>query len=173
MGGEDTSGIQHFFIDALRTNKSLLSLNVANNMLDEGLGKDFKDMLEVNETLIDFEVGFNSFHLNEIREIQRLLQRNNKQFNENRLREWQERKCMRDEDEKLHNLYLQEETKIEQYRMEEEAKEFREREIDATWKKYLAEATTEKQQLILQLMEAATLRSQGKKKGKKRGKKKK
>merc|ERR1712083_1005122 len=78
MGNEDTSGVQHYFIDALRTNKTLLSLNIANNQLEEGLGKDFKDMLEVNETLIDFEVGFNSFHLNEIREIQRLLQRNNK-----------------------------------------------------------------------------------------------
>ena len=31
MGNEDTSGVQHYFIDALRTNKSLLSLNIANN----------------------------------------------------------------------------------------------------------------------------------------------
>ena len=66
MGNEDTSGVQHYFIDALRTNKTLLSLNVANNQLEEGLGKDFKEMLEVNETLIDFEIGFNSFHLNEV-----------------------------------------------------------------------------------------------------------
>ena len=56
--------------------------------------------------------------------------------------------------------------------MEEEAREHRTREIDETWKKYMAEAATEKQQLILQLMEAAGIRSQGKK-GKKRGGKKK
>ena len=31
MGNEDTSGVQHYFIDALRTNKTLLSLNIANN----------------------------------------------------------------------------------------------------------------------------------------------
>jgi hypothetical protein len=71
-------------------------------------------MLEVNETLIDFEISFNTFHLNEVREIQRLLIRNNKAFNENRLREWRERKLMLDEDEKLHGIYLKEETKNEQ-----------------------------------------------------------
>lgn len=80
---------------------------------------------------------------------------------------------MLDEDEKLHAMYLKEETKDEQGRMEEEAREHREREIDATWKKYMKENETEKQQLILQLMEAAQLRSQGKKKGKRGGKKKK
>ena len=104
----------------------------------------------------------------QVREIQRLLLRNNKVFEENRLREWRERKLMLDEDEKLHGIYLKEETKNEQVRMEDEAKEHREREIDETWKKYMAEAQTEKQQLILQLMEAAQIRSQGKK-GKKRG----
>ena len=98
--------------------------------------------------------------------------RNNKKFEENRLREWKERKLMLDEDEKLHSIYLKEETKNEQDRMEEEAREHRTREIDETWKKYMAEAATEKQQLILQLMEAAGIRSQGKK-GKKRGGKKK
>ena len=66
MGNEDTSGVQHYLIDALRTNTSLLSLNVANNQLDEGLGRDFKDMLEVNQTLIDFEISFNNFRLEDV-----------------------------------------------------------------------------------------------------------
>ena len=39
---------------------------------------------------------------------------------------------MLDEDEKLHGIYLKEETKNEQQRMEEEAREHREQEIDAT-----------------------------------------
>lgn len=52
------------------------------------------------------------------------------------------------EDEKLHAMYLKLETKREQLRMEEEAREHREREIDSTWKKYLQEAATEKVQLI-------------------------
>ena len=66
MGNEDTAGVQMFFIEALKTNTSLLSLNIANNQLHEDLGRDFKDMLEVNTTLIDFEISFNSFHLNEV-----------------------------------------------------------------------------------------------------------
>ena len=173
MGNEDTSGVQHYLIDGLRSNTTLLSLNVANNQLDDTLGRDFKDALEVNETLIDLEIGFNNFQLTEIREIQRLLLRNNKAYDENRLREWKERKLMLEEDEKLHGLYLKQETAQEQGRMEEEARDHRTKEIDATWKKYLAEAKNEKEQLILQLMEAAQLRSTGKKKGKRGGKKKK
>ena len=74
--------------------------------------------------------------------------RNNKIFEENRLREWRERKQMLEEDEALHARYLKLETKMEQLRMEEEAREHREREIDATWKKYMQEAATEKVQLI-------------------------
>ena len=66
MGGDDTSGVQHYLIDALRTNKSLLSLNIANNHLDADIGKDFKAMLEQNETLIDFEINFNQFHLEDV-----------------------------------------------------------------------------------------------------------
>ena len=66
LGNENTFELQKFFIQALYTNKSLLSLNIANNQLHEDLGKEFKDMLEVNETLIDFEIGFNTFHLNEV-----------------------------------------------------------------------------------------------------------
>ena len=53
-------------IDALRTNKSLISLNIANNHLDQDIGKDFKAMLEQNETLIDFEINFNQFHLEDV-----------------------------------------------------------------------------------------------------------
>ena len=55
---------------------------------------------------------------------------------------------MLEEDENLHARYLKLETKMEQLRMEEEAREHREREIDATWKKYMQEAATEKVQLI-------------------------
>ena len=51
---------------------------------------------------------------------------------------------MLDEDLKLQTMYLKLDTKREQLRMEEEAREHREREIDQTWKKYMAEAATEK-----------------------------
>ena len=54
------------FIEALKQNKSLISLNVANNKLDGDLGKEFKHCLEQNKTLIDFEFGFNNFLLKDV-----------------------------------------------------------------------------------------------------------
>ena len=67
--GEDPAGIMKYFVPALRTNKFLLSLNLGNNKLDETIGKEFDDMLDVNETLIDFEFGFNGFTLDQVRSI--------------------------------------------------------------------------------------------------------
>ena len=63
--GEDLAGIVNF-INALQHNKSLISLNLANNKLEEPIDKEIRSMLEVNTTLIDFEFGFNSFRLQEV-----------------------------------------------------------------------------------------------------------
>ena len=79
---------------------------------------------------------------------------------------------MGNEDQKLAKYYLEEETKNEQFRMEEEAKSTREREIDKMWKAMQVENAEEKKRLIAQLMEAAEIRaSRGKKKKKRGGKK--
>lgn len=84
---------------------------------------------------------------------------------------------MREEDHGLQKFYLERETKIEQARMEEEAKTTREREIEKMWRAILQEDAEEKKREIAQLMEAAEIRgSRGKKKkgrGGKKGKKKK
>jgi len=58
-------------------------------------------MLEVNTTLIDLECGFNTFRLQETRKIQELLRNNKAIYDAERLKEWQERKLMRDEDQNL------------------------------------------------------------------------
>ena len=55
-----------FFVNALEGNKSLLSLNMANNRLEASIGTLFKTCLEKNKTLIDFEFGFNIFHLEDV-----------------------------------------------------------------------------------------------------------
>lgn len=60
--GEDLSGIV-YFINAMSHNKTLISLNLANNKLEEPIDKEIRSMLEVNTTLIDLEFGFNSFRL--------------------------------------------------------------------------------------------------------------
>jgi hypothetical protein len=51
---------------------------------------------------------------------------------------------MNDEDVKLKNLYLEEQSKKYQYRMEEEAKEAREKELEEQWRKYLLDSEIEK-----------------------------
>lgn len=52
---------------------------------------------------------------------------------------------MRNDDEKMKELYLQENSKKEQQRMEEEAREIREAELNEKWKKYMLETEIEKQ----------------------------
>ena len=81
---------------------------------------------------------------------------------------------MRSEDQQLKELYLAEQGQEEQSRMEEEAGEIREMELNEKWKKFMLETELDKQQIIAQLMEASLLRNAkgGKKKrGGKKGKK--
>ncbi len=78
---------------------------------------------------------------------------------------------MNNEDVKLKNLYLEEQSKKEQNKFEEEAKDLREDELDEQWRKFLLDAEVEKQQLIQQLEEAAKIRSEKGMKKKRRGKK--
>lgn len=56
---------------------------------------------------------------------------------------------MRSEFESLENLYLKKQTEEEQARMEEEAREIREREIDEQWKKYMAEERIERENMMI------------------------
>lgn len=51
---------------ALEDNKSLLSLNLANNKLEPPMGAAIRKMLEKNHTLIDLEIGFNNFDLKDV-----------------------------------------------------------------------------------------------------------
>lgn len=56
------------FIKALETNTSLISLNIGNNKLEEPIGEQLRSMLDKNDTLIDLEIGFNSFSLEDVSE---------------------------------------------------------------------------------------------------------
>lgn len=62
------SGIDDF-VKCLFKNKYLLSLNLANNNMDEACGAKFEEATRANETLIDFEFGFNNFRLEDVRKI--------------------------------------------------------------------------------------------------------
>jgi len=51
------------FIECLKRNSTLLSLNMANCQMDSNCGERWLELLEVNYDLIDFEFGFNKFTL--------------------------------------------------------------------------------------------------------------
>ena len=55
---------------------------------------------------------------------------------------------MNAEDTALKELFIRENTEKEKEKMEEEARELREREIDEQWRKHLLDSEIEKQQLI-------------------------
>lgn len=45
----------------------MLSLNLANNNMDEKCGELFEEATRANDTLIDFEFGFNNFSLGDVK----------------------------------------------------------------------------------------------------------
>lgn len=76
--------------------------------MDEKCGELFEEATRYNDTLIDFEFGFNNFRLDDVRKIQDNLRKNKAKYDAERLQEWRERKLMNDEDVRLKNLYLAE-----------------------------------------------------------------
>ncbi len=102
-----------FFIESLQHNKTLLSLNLANCQMDDKCGAKWVQTTHVNQDLIDFEFGFNQFTLEQKRQIQDNLRRNKAKYDEDRLREWRERKLMHDEDIRLMNLFMEEQARKE------------------------------------------------------------
>lgn len=65
-GGQEFWGIYEF-VNFLDSNKTLLSLNLANNDLDEKCGQMFREKLENNHTLIDFDFSGNNFSMEDSR----------------------------------------------------------------------------------------------------------
>jgi hypothetical protein len=161
----DSSGILKF-IEGVKANTTLISLNIANNQLGPELGVQFRNCLEKNHTLIDFEFGNNSFRLEDVRKIQEYLKRNRELYNKARLEEWNERTTMRTEMDDLEKLYLKESTQEEQDQMEEDEKMIEEKKLDEKWAKYVAEMKIEKEQMISMLTDSAALRGKKRKKGK-------
>jgi hypothetical protein len=161
------------FSDCLLTNKTLLHLNVGNNAMNEECSERFVESTKVNTSLICFEFGMNNFKLEHIKEIKENLVRNKQAYDDERFKEWKERKRMADEESQMRilNTMEQKDTMVKE---EAEANRIaREKARDAAWKEFLLESEVEKQRLIQRLEEAAKMRkSKPKKRGRKGGKKK-
>ena len=85
-----------------------------------------------NTTLIDFNFTMNGFSMTDSQDLQDMLKRNKAAFDDERLREWRERKAMRAEDNALRSKNLTEGAAATQAQMEADARELREVEIDAS-----------------------------------------
>lgn len=132
------------FIEFLDYNKTLLSLNLANNDLDDECGRKIMEKLQNNHTLIDLDFSNNLFTMEQSRQIQEYLKRNKDLYDKERLKEWRERKKMRGEDEQLRQMYMTENAQKEQAIMEDEAKEIREAELNEKWQKFMLENEIQK-----------------------------
>jgi len=60
VDGQEFRGI-YDLVEFLDNNTTLLSLNLANNSMDEECGRMFREKLETNFTLIDFDFSMNNF----------------------------------------------------------------------------------------------------------------
>ena len=72
------------------------------------------------------------------------LMENKADYDEERRREWKERQAMKSEDQALRRYFLAENSSKESQRMEDEAREIREAELNAKWQKRMLETEIEK-----------------------------
>lgn len=119
--------------EMLKENKKLLILNLASTGLNENSGRLLVDAMRQNTTLISLEIMGNELPVEQIRDLQDCLNRNKKAYDEERLREFKERKLMNEEDVANKNLLdIESQKKLEaeiqeknkQARMEEREKKF-------------------------------------------------
>jgi len=110
---QDNTGV-NAIAEMLKVNKTLLVLNIASTGISPEGGKIIKKALEQNTTLINLEITENGFTVKQIRKIQMYLKRNKKAYDDERLREFNERKMMNEEDSANKNLLDIEEKKKEE-----------------------------------------------------------
>lgn len=131
-------------VDFLDDNSTLLSLNLANNQLDEAIGSLVRSKIANNSTIIDFDFSMNHFGMLDSQALQEKLMENKADYDEERRREWKERQAMKSEDQALRSYFLAENSTKESERMEDEAREIREAELNAKWQKRMLETEIEK-----------------------------
>lgn len=129
----DDEGVKAF-TDCLNYNKTLLSLNMGNNAMDPKCGQKFMDATTVNTTLISFEFGMNDFNREQVITIQDNLNRNKMAYDEERFREWKERKRMESEESEMRILVTAEQERIIREEENEKSQLEREKQRAALWK---------------------------------------
>ncbi len=121
---QDKSGVEAI-ADMLRVNKKLLVLNLGNTGISDNAAEALVDAMESNRTLISLEITDNGLTVEQIRKLQNCLNRNKKIYDDERLREFKERKLMHEEDTGNKNLIDIEEKKKEESEIQKKNKEQR------------------------------------------------
>jgi hypothetical protein len=134
--------------DFLDHNTTLTSLNIANNALNKDCGSKLRQKLGNNTALIDLDFSNNDFKIEDSRAIQKYLQRNKALSDAEKLKEWKQRKLMREEDQHLKQLQLSENAGDEVSKMENEARRQTELDMNEKWKKFMLETELEKQNVM-------------------------
>jgi len=121
---QDVSGIEEL-AEMLLHNQKLLVMNLGNTGLTAQSGHLISEAMKENKTLISLEISGNDLPVEEIRSIQDSLMRNKKAYDEERLREFKERKMMNEEDSANKNLMDAEDKKKEELELQDKNKKAR------------------------------------------------
>lgn len=107
VGGDANDQIGLYeFVEFLDSNTTLLSLNIANNLLDAKIGELFKSKLQNNSTIISINFSMNFFNMHDSQDIQEMLNANKAAYDAERMAEWKERRAMKNEDTSLRRMML-------------------------------------------------------------------
>lgn len=133
--GKTAKGIQKL-AEALKSNTSILHLNLCNTKLDETCGKMLLDALRENKTIIMLDVSQNpKLGLMDVREMQNILVANKLAYDEERFKEFMERKCLKREEDISKILQLKQETNIMIREEIDKRIESKKIQMDEEWKK--------------------------------------
>ncbi|EAR89183.1 hypothetical protein TTHERM_00577380 (macronuclear) [Tetrahymena thermophila SB210] len=170
--GKDNSGIEAI-CQSLKNNDTLLCLNLTNTNLDENCSDFLVQMLEKNDTIINLDIDQNpKMNLEDVRKIQEKLKINKQNYDDERYKEFDERKRMCNEENISEIIHIREESKriaqeninirIEAQRQDKEEK----------WRNFLEQNEVKLKKLYDKITKEVFLGGKKKKK-KKKGKKKK
>lgn len=135
FGGKDCKGIEKL-AEALTNNKTLLQLNLCNTGLNEECGRLLLAALKENKTCIMLDISQNpKMGLMDVREIQNILVANKLAYDEERFKEFMERKYLKREEDISKILQLKQETNIMIKEEIDKRIESKKLQMDEEWKK--------------------------------------
>jgi len=171
--GKDVQGVIAVG-EALKKNTTLITLNLSNCNLNRECSGALADAMEINKTVIMLELQGNPLmHFKDVLRIQESLKRNKKEYDLERMKEWQERRRAKMEEENIILLRQQDEEGKMAIEMIHGRIDDMEKKRSRLFQERVDKEEEEKRKMIEKLEKEAKIRAGGKKKrgGKKKKKK--